>query len=191
MIWRSPWSDPAWVRGIASSRGWLRAAAGSDHALVHSLVAEQNERVERWLEERSTPCRDILLLIPRCVKKRCCSVGRDGSLDGCLECRECSLGELARLARSYGVKAIVAFRSHIAYAAARRDRPDLIIATACEDRLIKAMASVPEVPALLTPLTGMDRMCVNAELDAEWIGAKIAAAGEVSRARGSQSSSGA
>ena len=191
MSWRSPWQDPAWVRGVAAARGWLRATTGSDHGLIHSLVADQNARVEAWLGERSAPCRDVLLILPRCVKRKCCAVGPDGSLDGCLDCPECELGELARLARRCGVRAIVAFRSHIAYAAARRDRPDLIIAAACEDRLIKAMASVPEIPALLSPLTGMDRMCINARFDAAWIAARLAAAGEVGRERSPRSSAGA
>ncbi len=114
MIWFTPWSDPTWVRSLASARGWMRAATGSDHALIHTLVADQNSRVERWLAARETPCRDILLIIPRCTKRKCCTVGRDGSLDGCLDCRECSLGELARTAQRYGIRAIVAFRSHIA-----------------------------------------------------------------------------
>ena len=190
MTWQSPWTDPGWVRGVAAARGWLRASTGSDHGLVQRLVNDQNRRVETWLHERSTPCRDVLLILPRCVKRRCCSVGPDGSLDGSIECHECSLGDLAREARNHGIRAIVAFRSHIAYAAARRDPPDLIIATACEDRLVKAMASVPEIPALLTPLTGMERMCVNADLDVPWITARLAVAGEVSRERGTRAQAG-
>jgi hypothetical protein len=67
------------------------------------------------------------------------------------------------------VKALVAFRSHIAYAMARREQPDLILATACEDRLIKALRSVPEIPALLAPLAGMERPCLGAVLDLDWL----------------------
>ena len=181
MTWHSPWSNPHWVCTIAAARGWLRAATGSDHDLVHTLVSDQNSRVEAWLSTLEHPCRDVLLILPRCVKRRCCNVGPDGSLDGCRSCEACALGELARLAEHHGIRAIVAFRSHIAYAAARRDRPNLIIATACEDRLVKAMASVPDIPAFLAPLTGMERMCVNAELDIAWIGARLAAAAEGSR----------
>ena len=182
MTWRSPWNDPAWVRSVAAARGSLRVQTGSDHDLVRVLVEEQNARVETWVSNRTLPCRDVLLILPRCVKRKCCTVGADGALAACLDCRRCALGELARLADGSGVRAIVAFRSHLAYAAARRDRPDLIIATACEDRLIKAMASVPDIPAYLTPLTGMERMCVNAVTDVAWIGARLAVAGKGSHA---------
>lgn len=180
-VWTSPWRHPSWVRGVAVARGGLRSGSGTDHDLVHHLVRDQNDRVLAWLDARDAPCRDILLILPRCVKRTCCSVGRDGDLAACRNCRECALGDAARTAERLGVRAIVAFRSHLAYAAARRDRPELIIAAACEDRLVKAMASVPEIPALLSPLRPMDRMCVDAEFDRNWIARMLErAAGEVS-----------
>jgi hypothetical protein len=42
--------------------------------------------------------------------------------------------------------------------------------------MVKALRSVPEVPALLAPLAGMDRMCVNATLDLAWLEQQVAAA---------------
>jgi hypothetical protein len=86
-----------------------------------------------------------------------------------LDCHGCDLSEVAELTRHYRVQALVAYRSHIAYALARKVRPNLIIAAACEDRLIKALRSVPEIPALLSPLTSMERRCVNAHSDLEWL----------------------
>ena len=62
---------------------------------------------------------------------------------------------------------------------ARREQPGLIIATACEDRLVKALRSVPEIPALLSPLTGMDRMCVGATFNRSWFERQIALASAV------------
>ncbi len=43
---------------------------------------------------------------------------------------------------------------------------------------------MPDIPSLLTPLTGMERMCINADLDTAWICARLAAAGEVTREPG-------
>jgi hypothetical protein len=96
------------------------------------------------------------------------------SLAECRECFEpCQLAPLARLTRELGIRTLVALRSHIAYDIARRESPDLILATACGDRLIKALRSVPEVPSLLTLLTDMDRMCVNAVTDLEWMATQL------------------
>ncbi len=53
--------------------------------------------------------------------------------------------------------------------------------------MIKALRSVPEYPALLAPLAGMDRMCVNATIDLDWLDAQLRrvtrgrAAGRVAR----------
>jgi hypothetical protein len=89
------------------------------------------------------------------------------------DCDACPLRDVANLTDRFGVNALVAFRSHIAFAMARRERPDLILATACEDRLIKALRSVPEIPALLAPLAGMERPCIGADLDLDWFESQL------------------
>lgn len=166
MSWRSPWRFRPFVAAIAAVRGTLSVVGRSDAGFIRWLVDRNNRRVERRL--RRDAAASVLLILPRCVKRACCKVENGGSLRACVDCSECHLGDLARIADRYGVEALVAFRSHVAFAMARDRRPDLIIATACEDRLIKALRSVPEIPALLAPLTGMDRMCVNATFDLDW-----------------------
>jgi hypothetical protein len=69
---------------------------------------------------------------------------------------------------------LVAFRSHHAFAIARRERPDLILAFACHDRLIKALRSVPEIPAILRPLTDFERPCGGARFDVGWLRGQLA-----------------
>ncbi len=94
--------------------------------------------------------------------------GRDDRSVG-NRCFQCLKINVAALCQRHGLQALVAFRSHIAFDMARREKPDVIIATACHDRMIKALRSVPEYPALLAPLTSMDRMCVNATVDLVWL----------------------
>jgi len=164
--WRSPWRRRAVVLAVETLRRCLATCRMSESPLLRRLVEDNNRRVRRHLA--SHPPRTILLILPRCVQRGCCRFDRGDSLQSCRECRECQLGELARLADRLGLEALVAYRSHIAYAMARERRPDLILATACEDRLLKALRSVPEVPALLSPLTGMARQCVDAQFNLDW-----------------------
>ena len=82
---------------------------------------------------------------------------------------------LEAIVRIHGYHLLYAENGQQGIVMARQERPDLIIATACHDRLIKALRSVPEFPALLTPLTGMERMCVNAGIDLAWFEAQLAA----------------
>jgi hypothetical protein len=176
---RSPWRFRPFALAVALLRRLLRSVPACERAFLRRLVAAHNGRIAGYLAR--VRVRTVLLILPRCLKRRGCRcdvrpaewvVSDAGSeplgLTACASCDLCPLGPIARLTRHYGVRALVAFRSHIAFAIARQERPDLILATACEDRLIKALRSVPEVPALLSPLTGMERPCVNAACDLGW-----------------------
>ena len=177
MTYVSPWQWVPFRAMVTGLRAVLRTLRLGDAGLIRVLVADNNRRVHRHLSRHDAGT--ILLILPRCVKRKCCDLDPEGSLTGCIDCHDCDLGDLARAAAAHDVKALVAFRSHIAYATARRERPDLIIATACGDRLVKALRSVPEVPALLSPLTGMERMCVEATFDRDWFKRQIAQASTV------------
>lgn len=167
MSFTSPWQSNSYVGMIALGRRLLRPWPTLEARWVNSLVQAQNQRVHRHL--KNTPAESVLLIMPRCVKKTGCKADVQKSLDGCLTCQDCPLGDVARLCDERQVKALVAFRSHIAFDIARQEQPDLIIATACHDRLHKALRNVPDIPALLAPLMGMERQCVNAGVDLPWL----------------------
>ena len=173
MTYRSPWQSRTYVAAVAAARRLLRRWPRLEQRLIEALVRAQNRRVHRHL--RGRPARRVLLILPRCVKRKGCRADVQADLALCRDCGECQLGGIARLCERHGVQALVAFRSHIAFAMARRERPDLIVATACHDRLVKALRSVPEYPALLAPLTGMEKMCVNAGIDLAWFAAQLEA----------------
>ncbi len=168
---RSPWTRAGYVAAVETARRVLRLLRLPEAPLIRRLVAAQNGRVRRHLARH--PARSVLLILPRCVKRPGCPVDVRGELSVCRDCRACPLGEIARRAAARDVRALVAFRSHLAFAMARRERPDVIIAAACEDRLVKALRSVPEVPALLSPLVAMRKPCVGAEFDLPWLLAQV------------------
>lgn len=176
MSWISPWQTPGYVKGVEALRWIARRTAAGEEPLIRRLVAANNRRVERWIA--GNPPASVLLILPRCVRRGCCRIPDGGSLDACRGCEDCALGELARIAARHGIPALVAFRSHVAFAMARNEQPDLIIATACEDRLIKALRSVPEIPAFLDPLCGMAKMCHQADFDTTWFADRMALASQ-------------
>jgi hypothetical protein len=180
MIFRSPWRWRFFVLGVAGLRKLLKPFGGAENRLIRWVIEVNNRRVKRHLSARRIG--SVLLILPRCLKPTHCrehlrikgepaSLVPDAAhplLAKCPDCKQCLLGDVAELTQGFGVQALVAYRSHIAYSIARKLKPDLILATACEDRLIKALRSVPEIPALLTPLVAMEQMCVNAECDLSW-----------------------
>lgn len=174
MSFRSPWRHRWYVWAVEAARRALRPFGRGEASFIAWLARRQNRRVARHLAQ--APARRALLIMPRCVKKTGCHVDVQHGLDACLPCMGCPLGDVAQVCRRHNVEALVAFRSHIAFEMARALKPDVIIASACHDRMVKALRSVPEVPALLAPLAGMDRMCVNATLDLAWLEQQVAAA---------------
>lgn len=166
MSYRSAWQSRFFVHAVALVRLLLRLFGDREHRFIERLTRSENRRVRDYLARR--PARTVLLILPRCVRRKGCCPDAQVDLARSRDCHLCPLGDMARLCERYGVRALVAFRSHIAFAMARRERPDLILATACHDRLVKARRSVPEFPALLTPLAGMEKMCVNASIDLVW-----------------------
>lgn len=172
MSFSSPWRRSWYVGLVTMLRAVLRPFGRAEQALIAWLAVRQNRRVARHLA--GSPARSVLLIMPRCVKKSGCRVDVQHGLDECLSCLQCPLGDVALICQRHDVQALVAFRSHIAFEMARTHKPDVIIASACHDRMVKAWRSVPDVPALLAPLAGMERMCVNATLDLPWLERQVA-----------------
>ena len=167
MRFRSPWQFSAYRSMVALVRKCLGPWASLENRYVERLTLSQNRRVIKHLQK--FPAQKLLLIMPRCVKKSGCKADVQNGLEECLQCQKCALGDVALLCERFGITALVAFRSHIAFEMARTRKPDLIIATACHDRLIKALRAVPEVPALLAPLPPMDKPCLNAGVDLVWL----------------------
>ncbi len=167
MSFASPWRHSLYRRSVAAVRLLLRPFAGLERRFIEQRTRRQNRRVRAHLQRH--PGARALLIMPRCVQKKGCKSPVQKGLQDCLTCMQCPLGNVAHLCRHHRVEALVAFRSHVAFAMARQRKPDVIIATACHDRLIKALRSVPEFPALLAPLPSMEKMCLNAEVDLVWL----------------------
>jgi len=169
----SPWQSSVFVGWVGAVRRVLRPFGDLESRFIAAVVRRQNRRVRAHF--RGRPVSSVLLIMPRCVKPTNCRADVQASLRHCTDCTRCDLGEVARLCEAFDLEAAVAFRSHIAFDIARRRAPDLIVASACHDRLIKALRSVPEIPALLTPLAGMEKMCVNATVDTVWLRDQLSA----------------
>ena len=177
----SPWQSRAYVGLIATVRWLLRPFGHLEDRFIERLIFSNNQRVTDHM--RLSPPQKVLLIMPRCVKKVGCRVDVQKSVKECLTCLQCPLGDVATMCEQHGLQALVAFRSHIAFDMARREKPDVIISSACHDRMIKALRSMPNHPALLAPLAGMDRMCVNATLDLSWLEQQLNAVAPMSEAR--------
>jgi hypothetical protein len=53
----------------------------------------------------------------------------------------------------------------LAYNEARKYSPDIVVAVACTDRLVKGLTRLPEVPSYAIPLDLPHGMCINTTFD--------------------------
>ena len=86
----SPWSRGLFQRWVGLARLVLRPIPGLENRFILRLTEAQNRRVMHHL--RRNPPRQVLLIMPRCVKKSGCPVQVQGGLEQCLDCRECPPG---------------------------------------------------------------------------------------------------
>ncbi len=70
MSFSSPWQSPMFIRMVALVRLVFRPWNSLEDRFINGLALRQNERVLNHLQQK--PARNILLIMPRCVKKTDC-----------------------------------------------------------------------------------------------------------------------
>jgi hypothetical protein len=147
--------DALWVRALRPAARWFRA----EEAWVLSFCAWNNHRVREALAGRKA--RRALVLLPHCVQMARCKADVQQDLVQCYQCGLCPVGDLlpAHLERGWATR--ITNRSHKAYQEARTYQPDLVVAVACHDRLLKGLTRLPQVPCFVIPLDLPHGMCVD------------------------------
>ncbi len=153
----------------SAPRLWLRryAMAGDRHLLrtllrlarlvgdktdpiLRSFVQANNAAV-RALYRRRKPD-NVMVLLPHCVIWTRCPKKVVKDLARCTDCDLCQMEEILGLSDRASLPVGIAIRSAEAYSQARGMGPDLTLAVACDDRLVKGITRVPELPAFGLPL---------------------------------------
>jgi uncharacterized protein len=90
----------------------------------------------------------ILVLLPHCLQHSGCSYKVTGSLDNCVRCGRCRIGELAVLAEKTGVRIQVVTGGTIARQLVDSMKPELILSVACERDLVSGIRDVGRIPVI-------------------------------------------
>lgn len=155
---------PAILRVDAFVAGLLRPLArlaGREDAWILSFCGWNNHRVREVFAAR--PARRALVLLPHCIQLARCRADIQADLQTCYDCGLCPAGDLLHAVLERGWESRISNRSSKAYREARAYAPDLIVAVACTDRLLKGLARLPEVPSFVLPLDLPHGMCVDTE----------------------------
>lgn len=115
------------------------------------LFLQANNASVRALYRHHKP-KKLVILLPHCVVWTRCPKKVIKDLASCTECDLCQMEEILGLADRASLPVAIAIRSDEAYEQARGMGPDLTLAVACDDRLVKGITRVPELPAFALPL---------------------------------------
>jgi len=148
---------------------WLRAlrpvfkSLNFEEPWLRSFCAWNNRCVSGALSK--TKVSKVVVLLPHCIQIVECGAQVAKDLQACFRCGKCVVDSAATAALRYNWDVRVSPRSRAAYAEARKSRPDLIIAIACPDRLVKGLLKLYEIPSYTIPLELPHGMCVNTTFD--------------------------
>ena len=122
------------------------------------LFVQANNASVRALYRRHKPNK-LVILLPHCVVWTRCPKKVVKDLASCTECDLCQMEEILGVADRASLPVAIAIRSDEAYAQARSMGPELTVAVACDDRLVKGITRVPELPAIALPLHLPEESC--------------------------------
>lgn len=144
-------------------------------AFVRSVkIGEYAEEKRRFIERNNQAVIDklrghrplrLLVLIPRCLLTKRCQCPLEKGLDQCQELEGCSVAGLKVIAAERHLDIRFARRSAVAVDQVAAVRPDLTVAYACEDRLVKGMIRTRGLPAYGIPIGLPEGICVRAVAD--------------------------
>lgn len=109
-----------------------------------SFVKINNEYVLQHLDLK--PDSRILLLLPHCVQNSECGARLLYNLKNCKNCGRCQVGGAIALSRKHNVRVAVATGGTIARKIVKEERPDFIVAVACERDLASGIQDCFPIP---------------------------------------------
>ncbi len=128
-------------------------------------IALNNIAVQSQMKKYSPG--QILVLIPHCAQDSGCIHRITNDIGNCKRCGRCSIGKIAELAEKTGVCVSVVTGGTAALNAVSKNKPQLILASACERELVSGIIEVRR-----TPVIGMSNMrpngpCSNTVVDVQ------------------------
>jgi len=112
---------------------------------IQQSFVEINNRLVLSLPFKVNPER-LLLLMPHCLQDNECKVRITGNVRNCERCGRCEIKELVELADENDVKLSIATGGTIARRIVVENKPELIIATACERDLTSGIQDSYPIP---------------------------------------------
>jgi uncharacterized protein len=123
--------------------------------------------------KKKFPAERILILLPHCLQKTDCQIRITVDINNCTNCGRCNISELKQLAQRTGVKIAIATGGTLARRIIVKNKPEFIIAVACERDLVDGLQDVFPIPVYGVLNDRPEGPCINTRVAVNLIEAAL------------------
>jgi len=131
---------------------------------VQQSFIELNNHLVLSNHHRTRPNK-LLVLLPHCIQDFDCQVKITGNIRNCKGCGKCEIKELIELSDQYQVKIAVATGGTLARRIIVDNRPEAIVAVACELDLTTGIQDTYPIPVIGILNERPNGPCINTKVD--------------------------
>jgi hypothetical protein len=117
--------------------------------------------------------KNALLLLPHCLQNDDCEHRITRTITNCADCGKCNISEISKVARGNLITVKVATGGRLAKRWVEEQKPDFVIAVACERELCEGIAAVYPLPVVAVPNERPNGPCLNTTVDVKIIQREI------------------
>jgi hypothetical protein len=143
--------------------------------LMGKLVGISKERVQQSFIElnndlvrsnrQQTRYNNLLILLPHCIQDFDCQIKITGNIRNCKGCGKCEIKDLIELSDQYQVRIAVATGGTLARRIIVDNRPEAIVAVACEHDLTSGIQDAYPIPVIGILNDRPHGPCINTKVD--------------------------
>jgi hypothetical protein len=131
---------------------------------VQQSFIELNNHLVRSNHHRTRPNK-LLILLPHCIQEFDCQIKITGNIKNCKGCGKCEIKELIELSDQYQVNIAVATGGTLARRIIVENRPEAIVAVACELDLTSGIQDSYPIPVIGILNDRPNGPCINTKVD--------------------------
>ena len=139
---------------------------------VQQSFIELNNHLVRSNNHRTRPNR-LLILLPHCIQDFDCQIRITGNIKNCKGCGKCKIKDLVELADQYQLKIAVATGGTLARRIIVKNKPEAIVAVACELDLTSGIQDSYPIPVIGILNDRPNGPCINTEVDIQKVRSAI------------------
>ena len=141
--------------------------------LLGALIRNKKESYQRFiiqlnnkLVKREQPkIKKMLLLLPHCLQITDCNIRLTYNIYNCERCGRCEMKDLIQIAEDHHLNLFVASGGSLARRIVSEEKPEAVVAVACENDLSSGIADSYPIPVIGIPNERPFGPCMNTNVD--------------------------